>query len=231
MIDSTIQRESMTESRRCTRPFNSIGSEHAHRPSEDAGAALILALVFLLAIGLLTMAIASFAVEADTNTSNVRAVGTVNLNAESVAMATIQAVRRTWVYPGETAATTQYYSPGASGTTAVNCTPTQINSPFFVSCIGYSQPGTPATRVVDFYVCATANINPATNAASCSGNNQFIALFAEVTFDDVPPNQQPSAAACSAQYPGLYPPGTSQGPDTCGITMAIDRWDVRLADS
>ena len=190
----------------------------------DSGSALILALVFLLATGLLILALATFAVEADTNTTNVRAVGTVNLNAESVAMATIQAIRTSYNFPGQPSTT--YYSPGASSPTALTCTPTQATTSFLVACIGYASPGTTQTRMVDLYVCASSSVSGnaqtcyLSNTALANSSASKIALFAEVTFNDVPPNQPASASACSAAYTA-----------TCGMTMAIDHWDVRAADS
>lgn len=193
------------------------------RARSESGSALILALVFLLATGLLTLALATFAVEADTNTTNVRAVGTVNLNAESVATATIEAIRTSYNFPGQPSTT--YYPVGAASPTAVACTPTEATTSFLVACIGYATPGTTQSRVVDLYVCATANVASAqacylSNTAAPGSASSKIALFAEVTYDDIPPGQPASAAACSSLYTA-----------TCGMTMIIDHWDVRTADS
>ena len=193
----------------------------------DSGSTLILALVFLLATGLLTLALATFAVEANTNTTNVRAVGTVNLNAESVATATVEAIRTSYSFPGH--ASTTYYTPGATNPSAVSCTPTEATTSFVVGCIGYASPGSIQTRIVDLYVCATANVGTGdagaqacyqTNTALANSSSSKIALFAEVTYDDLPPNQPAAAASCS-----------STNSSTCGMTMTIDHWDVRAADS
>lgn len=188
------------------------------RRTED-GTVLILALVVLLVAGLLGIAIGSFAVGAGANVTNIRSVGALDLNAESTGMVAIESVRTSYAFPTQTPATTTYYAANAASPTAETCMPSLPSTSFTVSCIGYQGTGDPAvSRIVDFYVCASSLIGG--DPTKCSGLNSNVALFAEVTYDDIPPGQSPATEACSTVSSA-----------TCGMTMTIDKWDVRNADT
>ncbi len=175
----------------------------------DGGAVLILALVFLLAVGLVTVAIGNMAVNANANTSNSHSQLLTQINLETEASLAIEATRDTFNYAG--CASNCYSASGFSS--AKMCTPTTAAiSGLAVWCEGSggSANGLP-TRTVDFEVCKTV-ITP------CAGSAD-VALFAEVVYMDVPAGEPQSADQCTAAFTA-----------TCGVTMSVTSWDVRLAD-
>lgn len=187
------------------RPFS------LERRGNEDGVTLILALGFLLAIGLVISAIASLSSSAFTTAYNLGGQRALEANAESAATITIETLRYT-------------YTPLSTSTPAV-CMPTA--APIYPStvgsnrmtayCTGTSIPGIPASRVIEIAVCQVSNtaVNPP--AGVCS----HPALTAGVTFDDLPPNAPSVADNCT----------TSPAPNTCGIAMTINYWDVRTADN
>lgn len=187
------------------RPHRELSAEASER-----GAVLILALVFLLAIGLVTIATASMAVNANANTSNAHTQLVTQANLESEASLAIQATRippgNSYNYAG--CSSNCYATSGFSS--ASNCTPSAgAISGLTVYCEGSGGNGSSPTRTVDFYVCKSGN--------ACPGNP---ALFAEVIYQDLPAGEPQTADQC-----------TTTSTVTCGLTMTVASWDVRLADS
>ena len=185
------------------------------RRDGESGSVLILALVFILVVGLLIVATANFAVDASVNTVNSRTSQVTTATVESEASSAIQAIRGAYFYPGcSSSACTTYAALGSAGT-AYTCTP-QPNtiSSLGVYCIGFggSANGT-ALRTVDFYVCA-AGIN-----CAASANSSKVLLFAEVAYRDLPYEEDNTDNQC-----------TQTTTKTCGITLSITTWDIRLAD-
>jgi Tfp pilus assembly protein PilX len=187
------------------------------QPSEQ-GAALVLAIVFLVAMSILVVVLGNLATEASTTTSNVRYQTTIEANAESAATFAIQQVRRSYSQAAP------YGSPG-NPPSPQNCLPsgalsgplvadTPYHNSLTVFCAG-TQTG--STRTVNFYVCGPSSVSVSTCISSTS-NSEL--LFASVTYFDSPSSDLPLAASCGA---------TSNA--TCGVTMSIDAWDVRTADS
>lgn len=182
--------------------------------SLESGAVLILALVFLLVVAVLILAISNFAVEAATNTTNLRTQRSLESNAEGAATAAIQNVRLNY-------GASQYgsvFGPTITWSNPVSCLPAGYpTSPTVaVWCKAYAIPDSPTTRVVDFYVCPPT---PGVTAATCTAlNSQYVQLYAEVVYDDLPPGSV--ATACNAATNA-----------TCGLTVNINPWDVRIADS
>ena len=186
----------------------------AARPSRqsDSGAALILALVFLLAVGTLIVAVGQFAVTAQSNTINLKAERALRANASSAATVAIQQVRVNYAYQPDTSQTALHYDG-----TPYLCAPGWVNTSYKVTvfCQGTAYPGTASSRVVDFYVCKNG-----TSASTCTAaGSSSTVLVSEVIYDDVPAGQ-PTGAQCSAGSSG-----------TCGLTVSISKWDIRLADS
>ena len=182
-------------------------SDNPRRASEQ-GTVLIIALIFLLIIGVITAAVAQMAVGASANSTNARIQQTSQADLESTVSLAIQATRSAYNYAGCT--TSCYAKSGFSS--ASNCTPSSGSSGLSVWCEGSggSQNNVP-TRTVDFYVCV--------GATNCVGSTSA-ALYAEALYLDLPPGEPLSADQCTAALS-----------TTCGITVSLTAWDVRLADS
>jgi hypothetical protein len=142
-----------------------IGTRGRRRDTRDeAGAVLILALVFVLAIGLTVVSLANMATNDTLNSTNLTAQRSVEYAADGAASIAVQNVR----YSGNTysSAPTDCLPNGGSmtlGGTAVwvTCTKQQFN------------PVSGVTRVINFYACTSA---------TCSSTNAI--LQAQITFDD-----------------------------------------------
>jgi Tfp pilus assembly protein PilX len=179
------------------------------RPS-DQGAALILAIVFLLAMSILVVVLGNLATEASTTTINVRDQTTVEADAESAGTFAIQQVRRSY-------SQAPYGSTPGQFASAAKCLPASaLSGPtsLMVFCAG-SQLG--STRTVNFYVCGPSSVS----ASQCTqpGSRSEL-LFASVTYVDAPSGDLPLSASCGP---------TSSA--TCGVTMTTNEWDVRTADN
>jgi len=177
----------------------------------EQGAALVLAIVFLVAMSILVVVLGNLATEASTATSNVRDQTTIENNAESAATFAIQQERRSYLPALYTVpATPQDCLPGQALSGPLADSPYKIS--FTVWCRG-SQSG--PSRTVDFYVCT-----PTATASQCtSAGSKSVLLFASVTYDDSPGGALPLSFC---------------GPlsnATCGVTLNITEWDVRTADS
>ena len=183
------------------------------RRYDQSGSALVLAIIFLLAIALVILALGSFAVQASSTNVSVRAQAKIETAAETAVTAAIQQVRVSWNYPTQIPPVATVYSNSLLSTpTAQPCTPSGATSGEIVYCQGW-QIGT--SRLVDFFVCGSSY---ATNdPATCLAKTE---LFASVTYTDIPDGGAPNSASC-----------TKTSNATCGISMSIGQWDVRISDS
>lgn len=178
---------------------------------DERGAVLIIAMAFLLSVGLVAIATADMAANAGANTVNTRAQVTAQVNIESTVSAAVSATRTTYDYAGCSSGC--YASPPSFTSSASDCTPTQAANSLQVWCEGSGgyENGS-AIRTVDFYVCATG---------ACSATSTSSAyMFVEAGYRDVPEGEAQSNDLC-----------TATATTTCGITMTINAWDVRAADS
>jgi hypothetical protein len=185
---------------------------------DERGVSLLLALGFIFSIGLVILGISTFAANAFKTTVNLDQQRAREANAESAVTLAISNVRfnynaftsaspncmpstpaNAWVYP--TAIPTQ------SGAMTVFCTYSDQNV------------GSAASRVVNFMACPVSVSSTAAPSSSCA--QASAALYAQVTFDDLPPNASPLANTCTATGSGT----------TCGVAMTVDTWDVRSADN
>lgn len=193
--------------------------------SNEQGAALILALVFLVSLGLIIGAIATLSTGAFTTSINIGQERAIEANAESAATLAIDNVRYSYAAIPSTAILTSTNT----NPTPANCMPT--GTPSYQGLVAdcslvTADPSSGTSRVVQFYVCPTSaplsSIFDGSNQpqAVCSGQS----LFAVITFDDVPPN---SVGATANICPGSVPPLNL----TCGIAMTVDTWDVTHADN
>jgi Tfp pilus assembly protein PilX len=178
----------------------------------DQGAALILAIVFLVAMSILVVVLGNLATEASTTISNVRDQTTIEDNAESAATSAIQQERRSYTPALYAGSPTPCLPPGALGG-ALTVSP--YKSSLTVWCTG-SQSVLASTRTVDFYVCGPSSVS---ESQCTSPGSKSELLFASVTYDDSPGGELP-LSFCG--------PLTNA---TCGVTMTINEWDVRTADS
>lgn len=175
----------------------------------DEGTILIIALMFLLVIGVITGAVAQMAIGASVNSTNARIQQTSQANLESEVSLAVQAARSGYNYG---LCTTSCYARSGF-TSPSDCTPSSGGiSGLSVWCEGSggSENGLP-TRTIDFYVCV--------GATSCAGSTTA-PLYAEALYLDLPPGEPLSDDQCTAVLT-----------NTCGITVSLTAWDVRLADS
>jgi len=212
---------------------------------EDAGVALILALIFLVAIGLTVVALVSMAGTAMVNTANLKSQASLEYAADGAADAAVQWVRFGGEVPNDncgegTSQTPQTLclylfndtadsTPGGDPTTPALCLPNGEQSVMVaptgpsiaVYCLNDTETDTAApnySRAVEFYACI---------AAGCTASNVVsdAILVADVTFNDY----------CGASAPA---PTTTTTTTTCpagelmhGQYMSIGSWVVQLANS
>jgi hypothetical protein len=194
-----------------TQPLN-------QRSPGESGAALIMALIFLLALGLVISAVATLATGSFTTSINLGQERAVEANAESAATMAIDYVR--FKYSGAWDNLGNSVSPPvvpSGGTTPLNCMPADAA---YEGIVTYCAMGTPAptsgaSRVVEFFACPS-NVGAGTTSNPCSG--EF--LFTVVTFDDLPPNSAGTSNLCDSTHA-----------ITCGLGMTVDTWDVIRADN
>lgn len=193
-------------------------SRLARARRDDCGAVLLIALVFVFAVGMVIAAVATLATGAFTTTYNLHQERDLEANAESAATLAIDNMRYSYaagVFDAAIDTSTPDCMPGA--------TPYQGLATY---CWGYSNPGSPNSRTVNFYVCPAGSTYVWPSSFSFQDpppecNN--VLLYAQVIFDDLPPNAPPSADNC--------PTVVTPDPSTCGIVMTVHVWDVRTADN
>jgi hypothetical protein len=185
---------------------------------DERGASLLMALVFVFAVGMVISAIAAQATGAFETSYNLGDQRALEANAESAATIAIDNER--YIYDsGALAATpSSYYDCMPSGNQFY---PQASGSPnrMTVFCSALSvHDGSADSRTMEFTACPVSS-TAASPPASCGQ----VELYAVVVFDDLPPNAAPSADTC----PTIATPGLN----TCGIAMTVQSWDVRTADN
>jgi hypothetical protein len=184
------------------------------RTRDDRGSALILALAFVFAVGLLILALASLTSNSMLSTSNARAQRTSLNDAETATMTAMQYLRSHYggaVYDG--------------GVTQQSCLPPNATLPasdprvqgqvstVSLWCVANANPTSAATRVVDFYACRANTPFPA-----CTGSGATnLLLHVQVSYDDFPASGVPTCGPASSS--------------TCGTAMSVNTWDIATADS
>lgn len=137
---------------------------------DESGAALVLALIFILAIGLILVAITGLAGGAATNTFNLRSIRTSELQAENL---TTEAITQARV------------SASVCGSTGTSILSSEVY------CVQKTNALAVETRIIDFYACPNASV-----ASPCAPSVPGMLLHATVAYDDIPPND-PAAPQCS----------------------------------
>jgi len=202
------------------------------RPRRDeSGAALLLALGFVLAIALILVAIASSASNDIASTSNLGSQRSLEFAADGAATLAVQNVRFSGnPYSGPPSAsnappaTTDCLPNGTAGEALGSYHSVTINGvQMSVFCIAQSDDAISSlTRVISFYACPTASITVLTPCATQSNGTPYssVVLVALVTFDDYAINN-------SNQW---CPPPVGKA-STCGSSMTINSWVVETANT
>ncbi len=178
---------------------------------DEAGAVLVLALVFLVAVSLIVTALLTWvggSLVASGAFANERSI---EISATSAVNLAIQNTRYTFssamvnasppVNCWDTSGTSSYTNPDPSNGITVD-----------VWCSMLWQPKSVHTRTITYSACAITSANPSPTAASCA---QAPLLQAQVTFDDLPSGAPP---AYSVQCSG---PGNN---GTCGLSLTQNSW-------
>lgn len=169
-------------------------------------------MVFLLAIGLVAVALGNFAVNSVATTENTHIERNVETNAANATTVVIHQLRNS--YSGQGAGGALTYSTLPSFSAGVECSPSGLESEFSVKvyCTGAQTGG---GRVINFYTCGPS----AGSVAQCAGA-AYLDLHAQVTYSDTPAGGSSTSVSCSA---------TSSS--TCGVTLTVGTWDVSRADT
>ncbi len=169
-------------------------SMHSDTRRDEAGAVLVLALLFLAVVGAIVGSLATWAMNDLNNTSKFTSARTLQYAANGATQVGIQNIRytpllaTTWPGPG---------SCWAGGT------PVQINNQSMdVWCRTAYTPTSANTRVVTLDTCLHGG-----TAAACIANPL---LEAVVTFDDYPTGSSPPNTAACVVY--------------CGTSMTVNSW-------
>jgi len=185
--------------------------------SDESGAILILAVVFITAIALILLALVSMSGNDLLNTSNLKTQRSLEYAADGATTAAVQAVRNSYLaYNGTVGAVGALCTPdGPSGASVVM---TQVDGDaMIVDCTSqaYNPPSSPSpsaqTRVVNFDTCTGTS----TTAGACTAAKALIQ--AQVTYDDYAPS---GGYSCG--------PGNTT---TCGTAEIIDSWVVETANN
>jgi len=193
---------------------------HDRRSSDEGGAILILALVFVLIVTLSIFALITFGGVGILNATNLQGQRSLEYAADGATSASIQAVRYSY-YPFTNPQPVDCLPDGTVLTLPFNHSTNTYESTtsditidgenITVDCIaGQPDPsGAQFSRVVTFYACLQA-------AAPCTANNAVVA--ATVKFEDV---SQAGVDQC------LSATDTS----TCGTGEVISSWVVQTANN
>lgn len=191
---------------KATRPTNV-------RQRDESGIALIMALILVVALGLIIGGIADLASGSFVTAYNLGQQRDLEANAESAA--TIALANQRYQYDSgvittstthECMPSTAEFYPAAVGTSD--------RMTVFCNALSHS-PGSANSRELQFWVCR------ASSSATSPPSSCQVALYAVVSYDDLPPDASPNADTCP----------TKPAPNTCGIAMTILTWDVRTADN
>ena len=196
-----------------TRGFKRNPEGRAVGARDENGAVLVLALVFLIVVGGVISALASWGMNDLNNTGQFTSARTLQYGVSSATEVAVQSIR---------------YAPLWSTQTAQNASPSQPTpcwgsgpmsdlsidgADVAVWCSTVWTPLSANTRTVTFSACpVTASEEAAQTdpqiAASCASNPT---LQANVTFGDYPANQ-------------ISPPTTGECAVYCGTTMTVNSW-------
>lgn len=174
----------------------------------DDGAALVMAIAFIFAVGMVLVALGGFAANALLNTNNLTSYRATQGNAE-IAVTVAMRYERTRYSPAD--ATTSCLP---SGTIPAASTNSSSTNPMTVWCTTTLSTTSYYDRVVDFYACPSG---VARSTCTANGTGSPLYLHARVAYSDFNFSGADSCTAASTA--------------TCGTAMTIDAWDVLRADT
>lgn len=182
----------------------------ASHQQDDRGTSLILALVFVFAVGVVLVAVGGLAANALLNTNNARVQRTSAEDAETAVNIAMQYVR---YIPAGALPSLPYCLP--QNPTIWSSNPgVKTANPVQVDC---TIDTTATSRVVDFYACPTGQ-----PSSSCETSNFM--LHAQVSYSDLNAEGQDNC------YTEPGPPEVNIT-TSCGTSMSLDLWDIPGADS
>jgi hypothetical protein len=179
----------------------------------ENGAVLVLALVFLIAVGGIITALATWGMNDLNNTGEFTAARTLQYGVSSATEVAIQNIRYTPLWSTQTAQNATPSQPTSCWGSGQMSDLTTNGEDVAVWCSTVWTPLSANTRTVTLSACpVTASEEAAETdpqiAASCASNPT---LQANVTFGDYPPNQ-------------ISPPTTGECAVYCGTTMTVNSW-------
>ena len=180
------------------------------RQRDDRGATLILAIVFVFAIGLLLVVIGGLAANAMLSTNNLTTLRTSEGDAEATTMVALRYVQTTYsagMFPGPTTCIPATFAVPSSNPSS------SATNPFVVYCSGTVPASGPYNRVVDFYACPAGTL-----AATCTAvGSSALYLHAQVAYRDTDFGGNFSCSASSTS--------------TCGSSTVLQNWDIIRSDT
>jgi len=184
-----------------------IGTQRrAGRAGDEAGAVIVLALVFLVAVGGVVGSLATWATNDINNTSKFTSARTLQYAVNGAVQTAVQSMR----YTPQLSTTQNASSPGAPCWGTASSSQVTINgTKVAVWCSTAWNPGSVSTRVVTFLACPVpAGQTAAAIASSCASKPL---LDAVITYGDYPSGDNaPNSAECV-----LY----------CGTSMTVNSWN------
>jgi hypothetical protein len=177
----------------------------------EAGAALILALIYITAISLVVGALSNWAMNDLNNTVHFRSASSSDYAVSGAMEVAIQSIRYTPLYPA-TATINNCWTPGGSDAVSEVTINSQVVA---VWCTTVQNLKSPKTRTVTFIACAEASpITTLPMATTALGNCQSNPLLtAVVVFDDYPSGGG-----------GLLSQTCSGGQGVCGFAAMTQKW-------
>ena len=176
------------------------------RGQDEAGASLILALIFLVVVSLIVLSMASWTSSDLTNSIRFTAAQSTVATANSATEVAVQNART--YFDASTLNASPPVSCLASATGTINSLSVSV------WCSTQWNPQSPSTRVVTFSTC------PSSETASYCATNPL--LQAVVTYDDYPATNNYSS--CPPVSTTTTTTTTTVSSSTCGTGMRIDTW-------
>jgi hypothetical protein len=160
---------------------------------DEAGAVLVLALLFIFVVGVVIGSIANWATNDLNNTAKFTSARTVQYAVSSTVQTAIESIRYTPLFASQlqTTPSSPSFCWGSSSPSQLQIDGVTVT----VWCHTVYTAGSANTRQVTFSACTTAN----ESAASCAANPT---LQAVVTFDDYPTGYSPPSTAECVVYCG-----------------------------
>jgi large repetitive protein len=181
----------------------------AHGARDEAGAVLILALVYLVAVSVIVGGLTDWAMNDLKNTGNFSSARSTQTAATSAVETAIQSIRYAPLLFATSSASQQTLNASppvpcwGNGASPSGLTAASVGANINVWCSTGWNPTSALTRVVTFSACPSS----VSSGAQCALQPL---LQTVVTFDDYPP--------------GIQTPTTSQCVTYCGTSMTVNSW-------